>query len=58
VYVIKTDSELDINKLNFCLTHVPNTDTILELIDYAGQDVDREGGDTIGKGYYASVQQN
>jgi hypothetical protein len=28
---------------------------MLELTEYAGEDVDNNGGDTTGKGYYANI---
>lgn len=55
-YYIKTDGEdLNISKLGFSLTMTPNEDIILQLTDYAGQEVDNVGGDSNGKGYYANV---
>ena len=54
-YLIETEGDLDITKLRFCLTLNPNGDTMLELTEYAGEDVDNNGGDTTGKGYYANI---
>ena len=54
-YIIETKGNLDLSKLKFCLTLDPNSDTMLEITEYAGEDVDIEYGDTTGKGYYANV---
>jgi len=54
-YIIETEGNLDLSKFKFCLTLNPNSDTILEITEYAGEDVDIEYGDTTGKGYYANV---
>tara|TARA_R110000744_G_scaffold264979_1_gene379142 strand:- start:866 stop:1474 length:609 start_codon:yes stop_codon:yes gene_type:complete len=56
--LIQTDGDFDIAKLKFCLTLNPNSDTILEIIEYNGEDVDIDYGDTTGKGYYASIWEN
>ena len=54
-YIIETKGNLDLSKLKFCLTLDPNSDTMLEITEYAGEDVDIEYGDTTGKGYYANI---
>ena len=53
-YLIETEQELDLSKLEFGVTETPDG-SILELLTYDGQDLDNEGGDTTGKGYYASI---
>ena len=45
----------DIKKLSFSATEMPNGDTILDSISYAGEEIDYDYGDTNGKGYNADV---
>ena len=45
----------DIKKLSFSATDMPNGDTILDSISYAGEEIDHDYGDTNGKGYNADV---
>ena len=45
----------DIKKLSFSATEMPNGDTILDSISYAGEEIDYDYGDTNGKGYDAAV---
>lgn len=53
-YSIETKDELDISKLDFAVTETPDG-SILQLLSYNNEDVDNEGGDTTGKGFYASI---
>jgi len=56
LYPIETDGEdLDIGALEFYTTQVPQSDNILELVNYKDQEIYNDGGDTNGKGYYAQV---
>jgi hypothetical protein len=47
--------KFDIKKLSFSATEMPNGDTILDSISYAGKEIDHDYGDTNGKGYNADV---
>lgn len=54
-YTIATEGDLDLSKLHFIVTELPTGDEVLELIDYDGQEVFNDGGDTNGKGMSAQV---
>ena len=47
--------KFDIKKLSFSATEMPNGDTILDSISYAGEEIEHDYGDTNGKGYNADV---
>jgi hypothetical protein len=54
-YLISTENEIDINKLEFAITETPDGEDLLELIGYEDLEICNDGGDTNGKGYSASV---
>ena len=56
--VIETVGEFDPKKLEFHLSEYDNGEETITSIVYDGVEIDNEGGDTNGKGYYASVWQN
>lgn len=56
--IIETVGEFDPKKLKFVINEYPNGEDIIDAILYDGVDVDNQGGDTNGKGYYASVWTN
>ena len=53
--LIETVGEFDPKKLKVVYTEYPNGEDIVTSIEYDGVEVDNNGGDTNGKGYYASV---
>lgn len=56
--IIETVGEFDPKKLVFRLSEYDNGEQSITAVEYDGVDVDNQGGDTNGKGYYASVWQN
>lgn len=55
--MIITNEEFNPRHLEFSLTEYPNGDNIIHTVKYKGEDVDNNGGDTNGKGYYFGVIQ-
>ena len=53
--VIETVGEFDPKKLKIYTTEFLNGEDTITSIEYDGKEVDNAGGDTNGKGYYASV---
>lgn len=51
---ISTQGRIDFSKLEFFATEFPN-DTVLTSINYNGEELDNDGGDTIGKGFHVVV---
>jgi hypothetical protein len=56
--VIETVGEFDPKKLRIYTTEFLNGEDTITSIEYDGVEVDNSGGDTNGKGYYASVWQS
>jgi len=56
--IIETIGEFDPKKLKFYLGEYDNGEETINSIEYNGVEIDNQGGDTNGKGYYASVWQN
>jgi hypothetical protein len=56
--VIETIGEFDPKKLKFYVTEFLNGEDTITSIEYDGVEIDNSGGDTNGKGYYASVWKN
>jgi hypothetical protein len=56
--VIETIGEFDPKKLKIFTTEFLNGEDTVTSIEYDGVEVDNNGGDTNGKGYYASVWEN
>lgn len=52
---ITTYGDFDINKLTIVTTEFMNGEDTVTSVEYDGVEVDNDGGDTNGKGYYASV---
>lgn len=49
--VIETVGEFDPNKLRIYINEFPNGEDIVTSVEYDGEEVDNNGGDTNGKGY-------
>jgi hypothetical protein len=56
--VIETIGEFDPKKLKIRTTEFLNGEDTITEVEYDGVEVDNNGGDTNGKGYYASVWAN
>lgn len=56
--VIETVGEFDPKKLKVYATEFLNGEETITSIEYDGVELDNSGGDTNGKGYYASVWEN
>lgn len=56
--VIETVGNFDPKKLKIYLSEYDNGEECITGIEYDGVDIDNTGGDTSGKGYYASVWKN
>ena len=56
--IIETVGDFDPKKLKFIINEYPNGEDIIDGVMYDGVDIDNQGGDTNGKGYYASVWKN
>ena len=55
---LETTGEFDVKKLKFIINEYPNGEDIIDGIEYNGEDVENDGGDTNGKGYSAHVWKN
>jgi hypothetical protein len=53
--ILETPGLIDLKKLKFLVDEAPNGEDTLYSIQYDGEDIDNQGGDTNGKGYYAEV---
>ena len=51
----ETPGLIDLKKLKFTIDEAPNGEDTLFGISYDGEEIDNQGGDTNGKGYYAYV---
>jgi hypothetical protein len=56
--IITTYGDFDPKKLVVVITEYPNGEDIVTSIEYNGNEVDNQGGDTNGKGYSAYVWKN
>jgi len=56
--IIETIGEFDVKKLKFFTTEYLNGEDTITEVHYDGVEVDNNGGDTNGKGYYAAVWEN
>lgn len=56
--VIETVGDFDPKKLKFYITEYPNGEDIIDSISYDGEELENNGGDTNGKGYYGHVWSN
>lgn len=56
--IIETVGDFDPKKLKIYTTEFLNGEDTITSVEYDGVEVDNQGGDTNGKGYYASVWQN
>ena len=54
----ETVGEFDPKKLKFVINEYPNGEDIIDSVLYNDVDIENDGGDTNGKGYYASVWKN
>ena len=54
----ETIGVFDPKKLKVIITEYPNGEDTVTSISYNDVEVDNDGGDTNGKGYYASVWEN
>ena len=52
---VNDGSKFDPKKLKISVEAQPNGDTVITEVEYNGETVDNNGGDTTGKGYYAAV---
>ena len=52
---VNDGSKFDPKKLKITVEAQPNGDTNITEVEYNGETVDNNGGDTTGKGYYAAV---
>ena len=53
--IIETVGDFDPKKLKFYCSEYDNGEETITSIEYDGVEIDNQGGDTNGKGYYASV---
>lgn len=53
--LLTTPGLIDLKKLKFTIDEAPNGEDTLFGISYDGEEIDNQGGDTNGKGYYAYV---
>jgi len=56
--IIETHGDFDVKKLKVYTTEYLNGEDTITEVHYDGVEVDNQGGDTNGKGYYASVWLN
>jgi hypothetical protein len=55
--VIETPGLIDLQKLKFVIDESLNGEDTLWYIEYDGEELSNDGGDTSGKGYYADIWQ-
>ena len=53
--IFETSGLFDLQKLKFIIDEAPNGEDTLYGVHYDGEEIDNDGGDTNGKGYYAYV---
>jgi hypothetical protein len=53
--IIETTGDFDPKKLKFYLSEYDNGEETITSVEYDGVEIDNQGGDTNGKGYYAAV---
>lgn len=56
--IIETVGNFDPKKLKVVVTEYPNGEDVVTSIEYDGVEIDNNGGDTNGKGYYVSLWKN
>lgn len=56
--IIETHGDFDPKKLNFMCGEYDNGEETIIGVEYDGVEIDNQGGDTNGKGYYAAVWEN
>lgn len=56
--LIVTYGDFDPKKLKVIYTEYPNGEDVVSVIEYDGQNIDNNGGDTNGKGYSAHLWKN
>jgi hypothetical protein len=56
--LITTYGEFDPKKLKIVYTEYPNGEDIVTVVEYDGENIDNNGGDTNGKGYSAHLWSN
>mgnify|MGYP000431534747 CR=1 FL=1 len=56
--IVETVGEFDPKKLKFYITEYPNGEDCIDSVSYDGEELDNNGGDTNGKGYYGHVWTN
>jgi hypothetical protein len=56
--IIETIGSFDLKKLKVYTTEYLNGEDTVTMLEYEGNEIDNEGGDTNGKGYSASVWKN
>jgi len=56
--IIETVGDFDPKKLNFMCGEYDNGEETIIGVEYDGVEVDNQGGDTNGKGYFAAVWEN
>ena len=56
--IVETVGDFDPKKLVFHLSEFDNGEETITSIEYNGVEIDNQGGDTNGKGYYAAVWKN
>ena len=53
--IIETVGEFDVKKLKIHTMEYMNGEDVITNIEYNGVDIDNQGGDTNGKGYYGAI---
>lgn len=53
--IIEVDGKIDIAKLKFICTEYPNGDTLVDYVQYNGEELENFGGDTNGKALYIEL---
>lgn len=56
--LITTYGEFDPKKLKITYTEYPNGEDVVSIVEYNGENIDNNGGDTNGKGYSAHLWSN
>lgn len=53
--VVGVEGELDLSKLTFVATELPNNDNLINNVLYDGEEIENWGGDTRGKAMYMEI---
>ena len=54
--VFETAGRIDLSKLKFYMSEFPNGEELIYMVEYNGEEIENDGGDTSGKALYIELQ--